>query len=322
MQVCITGGTGFLGSALARRLLNQKHLVRILARPSRRADEIATCGAQIVPGNLSDEGAIARAVRGADVVYHIAAKKGVAGAKSEFIETNVRGTERVLSACLQEGTGRIIYISSVAVYGLVPPGQRIEENTSYDNQIESRDFYAQTKILADRFAASFARQNNLPLTILRPGVIYGPGKPPPAGLLAFRLGKTDFVFGNPAHRIPLNFSENLLDAMQLAAADRRDGLSIFNIVDDENLTLAQFHAVRAQVEKSRVEFLPGWPVILSAPFAEAIGRAFPHANAGITSLQVRRALQDRWYDATHIRASLRWAPKVGLREALERSLAP
>jgi nucleoside-diphosphate-sugar epimerase len=208
------------------------------------------------------------------------------------------------------------------VYGLVSPGQRIDEDAPYEKQIESRDFYAQTKILADQFAVSFARKNNLPLTILRPGVIYGPGKPPPAGLLAFRLGKTDFVFGNPAQRIPLNFSENLLDAMQLAASDRRGGLSIFNIVDDENLTLAQFHAERAQIEKSRVEFLPGWPVILSAPFAEAIGRAFPRANAGITPLQVKRALQDRWYNASHIRAILHWTPKVGLREALERSLAP
>ena len=321
MQVCITGGTGFLGGALARRLLNQKMSVRILARPSPRADEIETFGAEIVRGSLSDEESIARAVRGADAVYHIAAKKGVAGAKSEFIETNVRGTERVLSACLREGVGRIVYISSVAVYGLAAPGQRITENTPYDAEIESRDFYAQTKILADQFAVSFARQNNLPLTILRPGVIYGRGKLPPAGLLAFRLGKTDFVFGNPAHRIPLNYSENLLDAMQLAVTDRSKNLSIFNIVDDENLTLVQFHATRAQIEKSRVEFLPGWPVILSAPFAEAIGRSLPRANAGITPLQVKRALQDRWYDATQIRTTLGWAPKVPLREALERSLA-
>jgi 2-alkyl-3-oxoalkanoate reductase len=321
MRVCITGGTGFLGKALVRNLLAKGVSVRVLARPSSRADLLETLGIEVVHGGLGDPDSIARAVQGADVVYHLAAKVNTPGSRTDFIEANVAGTERVLTASLRQGVGRVVYASSLAVYGPVPNGQRIDENTSYDVSPHLRDFYAQSKILADQLALTFAQERSLPITILRPGIVYGPGKPLPVGLLGFTLGKTNFVFGNPDNRIPLNYVENLVDAMQVAAHAGEGELRQFNIVDDDQLTLANYHAAKREVDKTATYFSPGWPVRLAAPLAELAIRMLPvGGSVRFSKHQLDRALQDRWYDTRRIREETGWMPKAPLKDALYRTL--
>jgi nucleoside-diphosphate-sugar epimerase len=321
MRVCVTGGTGFLGGALVRRLLGEGVPVRVLARPSRRADELEAWGAQVVRGHLVDSESVTSVVKGTNIVYHIAAKVETPGTKADFIEANVRGTEQVLTACLQQGVSRVIYMSSVAVYGPVRNGQRIDEDTPFDGAPELRDSYAQSKILADELAISFARKTGLPVVIIRPGIIYGPGKPLPLGLLGFHLGKASIVLGNRNHRVPLNYIENLIDATQLVSHLKGEGLRQFNVVDDEGLTLGRYHETRAEVEKTPTLFFPGWPLLLAAPVAQALMRALPRGDSnGFSKHQLKRALQDRWYDTRRIREEVEWAPKVQLREAVQRTL--
>ena len=320
MRVCVTGGTGFLGTVLVRDLLARGIPVRVLARPSRRADQLETQGAEVVCGGLGDPDCIARAVEGADTVYHLAAKVDTPGRRADFLETNVAGTERVLTACLQQGVGRVVYASSLAVYGPVPNGQRIDENTPCDQSPQLRDFYAQSKILADQLAVTFARETTLPITILRPGIVYGSGKQLPVGLLGFTLGKTNFVFGNPNYRIPLNYVENLVDAMQVAVQSAGGQFQQFNLVDDDELTMANYHQAKTAVDKTVTHFFPGWPVRLAGPFAEIAIRMLPvGGSVRFSKHQLNRALQDRWYDTRRIREETGWAPKVGLKDALHRT---
>jgi 2-alkyl-3-oxoalkanoate reductase len=323
MRVCVTGGTGFVGGALVRRLLSQGVSVQVLARPSARAQALRTHGVRVVLGDLRDSASIERAVEGMDVVYHVAAKVESSGTRDDFIETNARGTERVLTACHAHGIGRVIYESSLGVYGLVQPGGQIDEGTRYDEHLELREFYAQSKILADGIAISFARKSGLPLVIFRPGLIYGPGKSLPLGLLGFRVGSANFVFGNRDHRIPLNYVENLLDAMQLAAERKGSGLRQYNIVDDENLTLGEYHEVRAAEEETQTLFLPGGLVLFGAPVADSFLRAVSFGRSsgiGLPKHQVERALQDRWYVTQRVREELGWTPRVQLEEAVKRSV--
>src|ERR1022692_1754414 len=320
MHVCVTGGTGFLGAALVRDLLTRGVSVRVLPSPSRRADMLEPQGAEVVRGGLGDADCIARAVEGAEVVYHLAAKVDTPGRRADFVETNVAGTERVLTACLQQGVGRVVYASSLAVYGPVPNGQRIDENTPCDQSPQLRDFYAQSKILADELAVTFARETTLPITILRPGIVYGFGKQLPVGLLGFTLGKTNFVFGNPNYRIPLNYVENLVDAMQVAVQSARGQFQQFNLVDDDELTLANYHQAKTAVDKTVTHFFPGWPVRLAGPFAEIAIRMLPvGGRVRFSKHQLNRALQDRWYDTHRIREETDWAPKFGLKDALYRT---
>lgn len=331
MRVCVTGATGFLGGAVVRRLLAEGTPVRALARSSAGADELAASGADVVRGDLGDAGAIARAVDGADVVYHVAAMVEAPGDLADFLDANRGGTERVFRAALQQSVRHIVYTSSIAVYGLVRKGQVIDENSPYDEKPELRDAYSQSKIQADAFAVSFAQKiasqntdsdrgrNTSSVTILRPGVIYGPGKRLPFGLLGFSAGKTSVIFGNRNNRIPLNYIENLVDAMQLAAHVEHRGLRQYIVLDDDELTLAQYHAARKEMQGTRALFFPGAPVLAAAHFAEAVGLVKPGAG-DFSVRQVQRALQNRHYSTQRIRAELGWSPRVPLREAVRLSL--
>jgi nucleoside-diphosphate-sugar epimerase len=321
MRICVTGGTGFLGGALIRRLLEDGAKVRVLARDSERARALAARGAEVVRGDLGDEAAIARAVRDAAVVYHVAAMVEAPGDLADFLDANRGGTERVFQAAHQHGVGRVVYSSSVAVYGLLEGRESIDEDTPYDPQPELRDSYSQSKIQADRFAVSFARETNLSTVILRPGVIYGPGKPLPLGLLGFAAGGTNVIFGNPGNRVPLNYVENLVDALLLAGQSSLAGLGAFIVLDDDQLTLEEYHAARSEVAGTRALFFSGAPVLRAARFAEATRLVRPGAG-GFSVRQVERALEDRYYRTERIRRELGWTPRVPLREALRRSLRP
>ncbi|MFZ0314894.1 MAG: NAD(P)-dependent oxidoreductase [Candidatus Korobacteraceae bacterium] len=318
MRVCVTGGTGFLGGFLVRDLLAKGATVSVLARPSPRADALQAAGVEIVRGNLGDAESISHAVKGADIVYHLAAKVGAA-ALQDYFETNVAGTERVLAACEQQGVGKFVYASSLAVYGPVAKGARIDEDTPFDGKPDLRDPYSQSKIAADRLVSSFARRTGLPTVILREGIIFGPGRALPIGIFAFRLGNTDVVFGNPRNRIPLNYVENLIDAMQVAAASGT-GLRQFNVLDDDELTLAQYHQLKREIDHSSTRFSSAWPLYVASPMLEALRPIVPMGDLRLSTHQLRRALQNRWYDTHRIREQTGWVPRVSLRVALQRTV--
>jgi nucleoside-diphosphate-sugar epimerase len=320
MRIGITGATGFIGSALTRRLIAQHAAVRILARPSPAADLLESRGVEVHRGELANEDAATRFATGTDLVFHLAAKVDSPGTKADFLDANVTSTERILQACLAARVRRVVYLSSIAVYGLIDPGTPIDESTPFDDRPTERDSYAQSKILADQFAMSFSRTRNLPLTILRPGIVYGPGRPLPIALLGFRAGRTNVIFGNPANRFPLIYVENLIDALQQAASTDQPHQQQFVILDDDDLTLAQYHQVRSTIDHTKPLFLSGAPVLFSAAVLDAARRILPLGSSGFTLHQIHRSLVNRHYVTTKIRKSLNWSPKILLQSALTQSL--
>lgn len=318
MHVTVTGGTGFLGSYLVRDLLAKGTAVRVLARPSARSDRLAAAGVEIAHGDVRDADSIARAVRSAEIVYHLAAKVGSAPRK-DYCEINVSGTERVLRACAENGVGQLVYASSLAVYGPMAEGTRIDESTPFDDKPHLRDPYSEAKIRADELVSAFARKSGLPTVILREGIIFGPGRQLPAGLFAFRLGNTDVVFGKPQNRFPLNYVENLIDSMQVAAA-HGSGLREYNVLDDDALTLGQYHELKRATDHSKTHFAAGWPLYIASPFAEVLRPVIPMGDTRLSTHQLRRALQDRWYDTSKVRRETGWKPRIGLDEAIRRTL--
>ncbi len=320
MRVCVTGGTGFLGAALVQDLLAREVPVRVLARPSRRADALESQGAEVVRGDLADVDCITRAVQGADVVYHLAAKVDTPGSRADFLEANVAGTERVLNACLK----RALAASCMPVRWRYMAWRQTVGRSMRTLPATSRRSCATSTLNRRSWLSNWSSASRgkrlLPITIVRPGIVYGPGRPLPVALLGFTLAKTNFVFGNPKHRIPLNYVENLVDAMQMAAQSGGGRLEQFNIVDDDELTLAKYHAAKTAVDKTATHFLPGWPVRLAGPFAEIAVRLLPvGGSVRFSKHQIERALQDRWHDTQRIRQATGWSPKVPLDEALHRT---
>ena len=291
-----------------RRLLAEGHEVRVLARPSPRADALAAQGVEVIRGDLADFAAIENAVKETDLVFHAAAKVTGGGAREQFFAANVKGTERLLESCLRRGARRIVHLSSIAVYGSAKEDEVIDEATPFDQKPEGRDFYSQSKIAADELAVSFAQKNKLPTVILRPGIVYGPGKPLPVGLLGFRMGRINVVFGAPHQRFPLNYVENLVDALLLSMKPSSDTLRQYIILDDDDLTLEKYHRIKSDADHTHSIFLPGWPVLVGGPLG------------GVPRRQAQRALQNRHYSSNRIRQELGWSPRIGLKEAIGQAL--
>jgi dihydroflavonol-4-reductase len=188
VRVFLTGGTGFLGGEVARRLRARGDHVRALVRDPDRARNLAGLGCELVEGDLSDEARLTVACRGIDVVIHAAALFEV-GAPAErraaIVDANVAGTERVLGAALAAGVCRAVHVSTVAVFGDTH-GEVADETWVRPDDGRFTSVYEQTKLLAQRRAHEIAARG-LALIIVQPGLVYGPGDTSAVGGLLRRV---------------------------------------------------------------------------------------------------------------------------------------
>jgi nucleoside-diphosphate-sugar epimerase len=175
MRIFLTGGTGFIGGHVARRLRQRGDDVAALVRNPAKASGLAELGCELVAGDLSDTAAIASGLEGCEAAIHGAAIYEVGIPKSEhrqMYESNVVGTENVLRACLAAKTPKVVYISTIGAYGNTH-GQVVDETyehpgTSYTS------YYEQTKYEAHQVAKRLIADEGLPCVIVQPGGVYGP----------------------------------------------------------------------------------------------------------------------------------------------------
>jgi nucleoside-diphosphate-sugar epimerase len=173
MRAFVTGGTGFIGSRVLKRLRDRGDDVVVLARSP---DKASGLDAEVVQGDLGDADAIRRGVEGCQAVFHIAADYRVGMPKSkreEMYDANVRGTERILDAAAAAGVERIVYVSTVNAFGNTN-GRTVDESYSRDEGDGFVSYYDETKYAAHKLAADRAAQG-APVVIVQPGLVYGPG---------------------------------------------------------------------------------------------------------------------------------------------------
>ena len=176
MRVFVTGGTGFIGERLARRLRDRGDEVRALVRSPARAEALSSLGCELVSGTLGDVAAIRDGMAGCDAAIHCAAVYEVGIPKGErraMYEANVIGTENVLRAALEEEVGRIVYVSTVAAFGNTH-GEVVDESYRHPG-LEFTSYYEQTKYQAHQVARRLIAEDGLPCVIVQPGGVYGPG---------------------------------------------------------------------------------------------------------------------------------------------------
>src|SRR5262245_60368267 len=172
MKYFVTGATGFLGGVLAKRLCKDGHEVRALVRDPARASDLTKAGAVIVRGDVSDKSTMRDAMRGSDGVFHVAGwyKLGVKD-RAAAISTNVDGTHNVLELMQDLGIPKGVYTSTLAVNSDTH-GQVVDETYRFSGR--HLTLYDWSKAEAHRLAEKFIAQR-LPLVIVQPGLIYGPG---------------------------------------------------------------------------------------------------------------------------------------------------
>jgi nucleoside-diphosphate-sugar epimerase len=315
MKALVTGANGFLGSSIVRRLLRDGVEVRALLRPGRTVDGP---GVEVTEGDLCDDAAVEAAVRGVDWVVHAGARVATSGSWESFAEVNVRGTRRVLRAAQAAGVRRVVHISSLSVYAVPQGDVVITEDSPYESESDARGHYSRSKLAADRIAFG-AAQRGTPVVVLRPGLLYGPGKRPPVARQSFNIAGFKLILAHPDYRLPMTYVDNVADAVLLAArADDAIG-NAFTIVDG-NVRQADYIVsyLAASGERWRPVFLPVGAVAFAALLLER-GLRLARRRSPVTYHQVRRATQSASYDCSRAARALGWTPAVGIDEGLRRA---
>jgi len=175
MRIFMTGGTGFIGGRVVRKLRERGDEVVALVRSPDRAEELEALGCEWVEGDLSSAVAIRRGMDRCDAVIHAGAiyKVGIpASERTHMVDTNVHGTERVLDAAIEAGIGRIVYVSTVGVFGNTR--ERIVDETYKRDDQDFLSCYDETKFRAHELALDRIA-NGAPIVIVQPAGVYGPG---------------------------------------------------------------------------------------------------------------------------------------------------
>jgi len=175
VKVFVTGGTGFIGGQVVRRLRDRSDDVLALVRDTEKGRELSNLGCELIAGTLTDAPSIRDGMEGCDAVIHGAAVYEVGIPESEhraMYEANVLGTENVLRAALDAKIPKVVYISTVAAFGNTR-GQVVDEAYEHPGR-DFTSYYEQTKYEAHQVARRLIAEEGLPCVIVQPGGVYGP----------------------------------------------------------------------------------------------------------------------------------------------------
>lgn len=330
MTVLVTGATGFLGGRLVRQLLAEGMTVRCLARRSADLDSLrADAEAAGLPGRLEvREGNLSRIEEESDladgcaVVYHVAAE--LRGGTASMFLTNVVATRGLLASAGRAGVGRFVLVSSLGVYGTghLRPGDVLDESCPLDPEPHRRDPYTYSKVAQEQVAWDAHHRGVVPLAVVRPAVIYGPGREAITGRVGLRLGNFLIQMGG-RHRLPYVYVDNCARGILLAGtvADI-EGLA-FNLVDDELPTGRQIlRRHRRSVGRIRTMPIPG-PAI--QPLSQLCEWYHERSRGQLPAVLTRYKSGAQWkplrYSNARAKARLAWTPEIGLPEGLDRTFA-
>jgi nucleoside-diphosphate-sugar epimerase/predicted dehydrogenase len=322
-RVFVTGASGFLGSHLVERLIRQGAAVRALVRPTSQVGHLRGLDIDWVDGDLSDVEKLKRGMEGCDVVYHCAAATN--GSWSDYLESTVRGTDRVLEASAALGVRRFVYISSLSVYGVsqFKDHELVTEDVPYEPYPEQRGYYTRSKIEAEKLVLEYGRDKKLPIAILRPGTIYGPGGKVFFPLIGYALkNKIFLIIGRGDHLLPLAYVENVIDAICLAGIQEEAIGQIYNIVDDSKITQQQYlnELIQRTGLKALTLHVPFSSIYIMASLLE-VQAALTKTNGALPLSRYRlvSATKDLRYDASQAKKQLGWKPNISFEEGLSRT---
>jgi nucleoside-diphosphate-sugar epimerase len=318
MRVALTGASGYTGGRLLRALRARGDEVSALVRPASVTEGLRGADADLVEGDLSSPDALARLVEGTDAVLHVAAVYRTAGhPDSYYRDVNVGGTQRLLEAASTAGVQRFVHTSTVGVLGHVsdpPADERAPFNPG--------DIYQETKAEAETLALDYHRRRGLPVAVVRPGAIYGPGETRLLKLFrAIARGRYAIVGSGETFYHPV-YVDDLVQGF-LLALDRDEAVGeSFLICGPEYVSQNDLAALIAKHTGGRVLpfHVPATPVQLAGDLVEAVC-----VPLGIDPPLHRRRVdfwtKSRAFSIEKARRMLGYDPLVHLDEGVARTAA-
>ncbi|MDX6582100.1 MAG: hypothetical protein QOI10_1284 [Solirubrobacterales bacterium] len=321
MRLFLTGGTGFIGGHVARKLRQRGDDVRVLVRSAAKGAELEALGCELVVGDLSDEAAIAAGLEGCEALIHNAAVYEVGIPESEhraMYEANVLGTERVLRAALAAGTPKAVYVSTVGAFGNTH-GEVVDESYEHPGR-EFTSYYEQTKYEAHQIAKRLIADEGLPCVIVQPGGVYGPDDHSAIGtqINQFLAGKMPLI-AFPDLGMNMVYVEDVADGILLALDKGAVGEAY--VLGGEITTMRELIGAVGRVadKKPPSRAIPTGMLKLMAPAGPLVGKVMgqpPNLRELISSADGVTF----WAKHDKAMAELGYSPRgleTGLRETLQ-----
>jgi len=319
-KVLVTGGGGFIGKAIVRRLLREMADVRSFSR--KKYSELETLGVDQIQGDIRDAEAVNRACNDVDIVFHTAAKIQLWGDYRDFFETNVIGTENIIQACRKRGIQYLVYTSSPSV---VYHGREdvlgVDESAPYPEHYHTH--YQKTKSMAEQRIVKASR-NSLRTVALRPHLVLGPGD---MQLIPrfIKWSKNLRILGDGNNQIDWTFLDNAAHAHVLAAEKLITNQSIAGKI----YFISQGQPINAwELLNHILESAGKEPITknFSKDAAYFMGWLFEKvymlfrikSEPRITRATATELARNSWFDISAAKTELGYAPEVTSEEGLER----
>jgi dihydroflavonol-4-reductase len=319
MKALVTGATGFIGGNLVRELLKQGYQVRALVRKASNHKNIQGLDIEVAFGDLRDRECLDRALEGCDVLFHVAASYTFWTPDPRVIyETNVKGTENILTAALAKGIKKVVYTSTESTIGIRESGSSGTEET----EVKPSDLaghYKKSKYMAERLALKMYHEG-LPLVVVNPTVPVGPFdiKPTPTGQFI-----VDFLnHGMPAY---VDTGLNVVDVEDVAKghvlALEKGRIGDRYILGNRNITFREILEILEQMTGIRAPRLkiPIWLALGVAYVDEFVTGTILRKRPRIPVAGVKAARRFRYFDCSKAIVELGF-PQTAIEEALEKAV--
>jgi nucleoside-diphosphate-sugar epimerase len=322
MTALVTGAAGFVGQALVKRLRADGERVRALALPGDpRLPELRALDVEVVEADVTDGAALAPHVRGVERIFHAAALVHGWHPWTRYRAVNVGGTQTVARAAHAAGVHRLVHVSTSDVFGIPRLGGVIDESWPYETWGEP---YPDTKIEAERWLWRFQRESGLPVSVIYPGWVYGPGDEAFFPALARAIRDGLLVFWQRDTRLAWGHVANLADAVVLVSTDPAAVGQGYLVHDDaDGPTLEQLCARLAAVlgRPFTPRYVP-YPVALAAATVlQSVWRLLRLRGAPPVSTSDVKAFGFRFRLSTAKLRALGWTPRIGIAEGMEQAFA-
>jgi nucleoside-diphosphate-sugar epimerase len=314
--VFVTGGSGFIGGTLVRRLVGEGREVRALARSEGSAEKVRAQGAEPVRGDLDDPAAIRAGADGCALAFHAAAAVLEWGPREEFVRGNVTGTENVLAGCAEAGVRRLVHVGTEAALMVGQPLVQVDETAPL--RPDSKAHYPATKAMAEQRVRA-ANDDGFETVVVRPRLVWGPGDTTILPGLADAVEQGRFAWiGGGRHLTETTHVDNVVEGLVLGAERGRPGEAYF-VTDGEPIEFRDF-VTRLLATRGITPGKRNTPPALAraaAPAMEGLWRLLRRRGAPpVTRMAVWLSSLECTIDISKARTELGYEPVIGREEGL------
>jgi len=319
-KTLITGATGFIGKHLATALTKRERKLKCLVRKTSRIKFLEQLGAELVYGDLNDINSLKTALHDVDTIYH-AAGEVFAAQEENYYRVNVSGLKNLLEACSNASVKKLIHFSSSSATG---PNPQRDVPVTEDSPCRPITPYGMSKLEGEKVICQLSKQYHIPIIIIRPPLVYGPGVSQSSRVLMFLnlINKGLFrTIGDGNNLVSLCYIDNLIHGLLLAEAEKKAEGQIYFLSDSRPYTVNEIATTIAQEQGNPIPaaHIPLWAATPLSMGLGILSKLFGF-NSPLTRNTVKE-LKNNWFvDISKAQKELGYQPRVEFKDGVRKTV--